>query len=97
MMRVKHSKRFTSELRKITKYIAQDSPYYAKKFRQDLLDELDKNVGSNPYGFRPSIYVNKPNVRDYASKKRYLIPYEINEEKNIVTTLGIFKYKLWQP
>ena len=96
-MRVKHSKRFTSELRAITKYIAQDSPFYAKKFRQELLDELDKNVGSNPYGFRPSFYVDNPNVRDYVSKKRYLIPYEINEKKKIVTTLGIFKSNLWRP
>lgn len=94
-VRVEHSFRFWDELGEICAFIARDSIYQAEKFEQELLDELEKHVGANPYGFRPSIYVNNPFVRDYVSKKRYVIPYEINEAKKIVTTLGIFKHNLW--
>ena len=94
-MRVEHSFRFWDELGEICAFIARDSIYQAEKFERELLDELEY-LGISPYGFRPSIYVNKPNVHDYISKKRYLIPYEINEKKKIVTTLGIFKSNLWR-
>lgn len=95
-MRVEHSFRFWDELGEICAFIARDSIYQAEKFERELLDELEY-LGISPYGFRPSLYVDDPNVRDYISKKRYTVPYRIDEENNKVTTLGIFKYKLWQP
>ena len=92
-MRVHKTKRFTAELKEIVGFIAEDSVFYAKKFRRELLAELDK-LGETEMRYRKSIYVDAPNVYDFICKG-HVIPYRINESKNRVEILGIFKHNIW--
>ncbi len=81
---------FDENLFVILKYIANDSPNNARKFKSKL-DQSIKNLSYMPYKFRKSHYYNKEKIRDLIFKG-YTIPYLIDDEKNQIVILDIFKW-----
>lgn len=53
-MRVKRTRQYEAELRNIIRYIHQDKPSAAKKFKNDL-DKRLIGILENPYMYRASI------------------------------------------
>ena len=94
-MQIKRSDRFRSDLAQILDFIAQDSVFYALKFEDDLYAALEILQGDFARGARKSFYVDVPNAHDFIFKG-YVIPYRVNESKNQVELLGIFKHNIWR-
>ncbi len=94
-MKIKKSQRFRNELKKIVKYVARDSNNRAYKFKDDLISSIDKQLDYMPYKFRQSNTSSDTNVRDFIFKG-YIIPYFIDNEKDTIIILGIYKENIWQ-
>lgn len=92
-MRVWRSKRFEEELDAIVRYIAQDSPNNALNFERRILEAIE--ILGTGIRFRKSIHADDPNIRDFVFKG-YVMPFQINEEKNEVTVLGIYGCNRWK-
>ena len=86
-MRIKLTKEFNFNLLDIVDFIAKDKPIAAKKFKKDLLHNLEKDL-KNPFHFKKSIYSADENMRDYVFEK-YVIVYEIDIEKQIVSVFDL--------
>jgi plasmid stabilization system protein ParE len=70
-------------------YISLDSPKRARKFKSDLLNRI-KEIPSNPYRHRKSIYFEDEYIRDLIFKG-YTIVYRITEEN--IEVFGFVKYQ----
>jgi len=81
---------FTNNLKGILSFIAKDSKQKAQNFNVSLLKKL-KTLPSHPYKFRQSFYYESLQVRDFIFKG-YTVPYLIDESKNIIVLLDIFKW-----
>ncbi len=93
-MRVHLTPRFKRELGRIFDFIAQDSPKQATKFERSLLLQLNI-LSRTARDHRKSFYVDAPNAHDFIFKG-YVIPYRVNDSKNQVELLGIFKHNIWR-
>ena len=82
---------FQESLKNIMETISKDSLNRALEFK-NLLDEKIDDLDFMPYKFKQSIYFNREDIRDLVFKG-YTIPYKIDEEKKIITVIGINKYK----
>ena len=92
-MKIVPTPRFKNELRYIVNFIKLDSPFYAKEFLNDI-NSICKNLSFMPYKNRKSLSFDKENIRDLIFKG-YVIPYLIDENKNEIVILGIYKSNLW--
>lgn len=90
-MRIKFQEEFLFELNDQVHYISKDKPAAARKFKADLLRNIKKDL-IKPFHFKKSKYIDNENVRDYVFKG-YVVVYEIDIEKNIVSVFGFIKYK----
>ena len=81
---------FKENLRTVLKYIAQDSKTKASKFNKQLFVQVNK-LNNMPFKFRQSHYYTDENIRDFIFKG-YTIPYLVDEEKELIVVLDIFKY-----
>lgn len=81
---------FRENLQKILLYISKDSKSRASKFNSQLGAKISK-LSSMPYKFRPSYYYDDKNVRDFIFKG-YTIPYLVDENKDLIVVLDIFKW-----
>ena len=81
---------FKENLRTVLKYIAQDSKTKASKFNKQLSVQVNK-LDNMPFKFRQSNYYEDNNIRDFIFKG-YTIPYLVDEEKELIVVLDIFKY-----
>ena len=81
---------FKESLKTVLKYIAQDSKAKASKFNKQLSVQVNK-LGNMPFKFRQSNYYDDNNIRDLIFKG-YTIPYLVDEEKELIVVLDIFKY-----
>ena len=77
--------RFEKQLR----YIANDNPSAARKFKKDLLTKI-KSIPSNPLIFRKSVYFDDDSIRDLIFKG-YTIVFRIN--KNQIEIFGFVKFQ----
>ncbi|MBC8185477.1 type II toxin-antitoxin system RelE/ParE family toxin [candidate division KSB1 bacterium] len=77
MVKIKWSKDSIESLKEICKFIAEDSPYFAKIFR-DKIFELVEYLEKFPKLGRKVPEVNDPNVREIIYKN-YRIIYQIKE------------------
>lgn len=77
------SKKSDNDLLKITTQIAEDNPYRALSFAQELVEAYTQALSISPKGFR-----KVKNSYCYPYKK-YLIFYTINEEAKLVNILHI--------
>jgi len=78
-------KRFESQLR----FIANDSPKNALKFKNELLTQIHSLV-FHPLKCRKSIYFDDESIRDLVYKG-YTIVYRIAEDK--IEIFGLIKYQ----
>ncbi len=90
-MKVNLSLGFRSLLNEQVKYISSDKPKAARKFKNDLIKNLKKDL-KNPFSFQKSKYYQDENIRDYVFKG-YTSVYDIDLENNTVTVFGFIKYK----
>ncbi len=81
---------FTNNLKDILRFIAEDSKQRAQDFNASLLKKL-KMLPMHPYKFRKSFYHESIHVRDFVFKG-YTIPYLIDEAKQAIVLLDIFKW-----
>ncbi len=81
---------FTNNLKGILRFIAKDSKQKAQNFNIALLKKL-KTLPNYPYKFRQSFYYESVHVRDFIFKG-YTVPYLINEPKQVIVLLDIFKW-----
>jgi len=89
-MQIVRSDKYIYELDILIDFIAQDSFGGAKRFLKQL-DITINTLTSMPYRFRQSQYYENPNVRDLIFKG-YTIPYLIDNDKEPLVVLDIFKW-----
>lgn len=90
-MIVSISNEFLKSLTDQVRYIYKDKPKAALKFRKDLLKNIKKDL-KQPFHFKKSRYIENENIRDYVFKG-YVVVYEVDIEKAIVSVFGFTKYK----
>jgi len=81
---------FEEMLITILSHIMKDSVDASIDFEEELLEHL-ADLTYFPYKFRASLYYDDKNIRDYVFKG-YTIPYLIDEEKDVIVVLDIFKW-----
>jgi mRNA-degrading endonuclease RelE of RelBE toxin-antitoxin system len=90
-MKILKREEFNREFKEILYFIAQDSKTNAKKFKNELIKKVN-DLEFMPYKFRKSIYFNNDSIRDLVFKG-YVIVYSIDEQEDIITIIGISKYR----
>jgi plasmid stabilization system protein ParE len=85
------SKDFVDELKNILAFISKDNKTAAKNFRKSLSKKID-NLKDFPFMYRVSIYFDNENIRDLVYKG-YTVVYEVDLDKEIITIIGIVKYR----
>lgn len=82
--------RYIENLQNMLDNIAKDSITRANIFRINL-DKKINNLPNMPFKFRQSNYYEDDNIRDLIFKG-YTIPYLVDEKKELIVVLDIFKY-----
>lgn len=90
-MKIKFSKGFVQKLVEQVAFIAKDKPEAARKFKNDLLKNLDKDL-KKPFHFRKSIYFEDELTRDYVFKG-YTIVYKVDLAEKVIIVFGFIKYR----
>lgn len=90
-MKIDITKDFRLALLNQVHYISKDKPTVARKFKNDLIKNLSKDL-RKPFSFKKSIYFDDENIRDYVFKG-YISVYKIDLEQNIVSVFGFIKHK----
>ena len=88
-MRIVFKDTFLNRLENQIEYISLDSIKQARKFKSDLLNRI-KEIPSNPYQYRKSIYFQQDDIRDLIFKG-YTIIFRITHEK--IEVFGFVKYQ----
>lgn len=92
-MKISFSEGFVSALIDQVDYIAKDKPSAARKFKNDLLKNISKDL-THPFNFRKSIYFDDEFTRDYIFKG-YTIVYKVSMEKQMVIVFGFIKHQVF--
>lgn len=66
-MKVRFTEDFLLALNEQVDYIARDKPKAARKFKNDILKKIAKDI-QNPFHFTKSRYYDNENIRDYIFK-----------------------------
>ena len=90
-MRIIRSKKYTLVLKDLIKFISLDSKSRAITFKNEI-DKQINNLVDMPYKCRKSVYFEDKSIRDLIYKG-YTIVYKVDEEKEIITIIGMKKYK----
>lgn len=90
-MKISFSDGFVAALLDQVDYIAKDKPSAARKFKNDLLKNLSKDL-TKPFNFRKSIYFEDELIRDYIFKG-YTIVFKIVMEKQMLLVFGFIKHQ----
>jgi plasmid stabilization system protein ParE len=69
-------------------FISRNNPENARKFKNALLTKI-RDIPSNPYHFRKSIYFNDPSIRDLVFKG-YTIVFRISDQFEV---FGLVKFQ----
>lgn len=88
-MKINLSYEFLYSLGEIIRYIARDKPIAAKKFKKDLILNINKDL-KFPYNYKKSIYFKHDSYRDYVFKG-YVVSYKILDDE--INVIGIIKNK----
>ena len=78
-MKIIYKESFVNRFENQLDFIAEDKLSAARKFRKDILERI-KEIPSNPYSFRKSIYFDNVLIRDLIFKG-YTIVFRINEDQ----------------
>ena len=63
-MKVSFEEKFIIALNNQVRYISKDKPISSRKFKNELIKNLKKDLKS-PYHFKKSRYYDDENIRDY--------------------------------
>lgn len=88
-MRIVIKESFVHKLEIQVEYIALDSPQRARKFKNDLIRNL-QTIVQNPCQFRKSVYFDDDHIRDLIFKG-YTIVFRINND--VIEVFGFVKYQ----
>jgi plasmid stabilization system protein ParE len=88
-MKVIFKDTFLHRLESQIEFISLDSPARSRKFKTDLFKRI-KEIPSNPYRYRKSIYFEEVTIRDLIFKG-YTIVFRITEEN--IEIFGFVKYQ----
>ena len=88
-MKIVYKDSFVFRLERQIKYISNNNPTAAKKFKKGLLERI-KTIPSNPLIFRKSIYFQDESIRDLIFKG-YTVVFRINE--NQIEVFGFVKFQ----
>ena len=88
-MKIVETLLFSQQRDDIVYFIASDKKGAALKFAKELKANIN-NLSNMPYKYKQSIYYENINIRDMAFKS-YSIIYRINENKQQIEILEIFK------
>ena len=91
-MKISFSEGFVATLLDQVDYIARDKPSAARKFKNDLLKNLSKDL-REPFNYRKSIYFEDELIRDYIFKG-YTIVFKIVMEKQTLLVFGFIKQQV---
>jgi len=87
-MKILFKDTFVLRLEKQIDYISMGNPGNARKFKRELLSKI-KEISSNPFRYRKSIYFDNPAIRDLIFKG-YTIVFRIAEN---IEVFGFVKYQ----
>lgn len=90
-MKINFSSGFVDVLLDQVDYISKDKPSAARKFKNDLLQSLNKDL-KQPFNYRKSIYFDDELIRDYIFKG-YTIVFKINMKNQIIIVFGFIKHQ----
>ena len=90
-MKVSFEEKFIIALNNQVRYISKDKPISARKFKNELIKNLKKDLKS-PYHFKKSRYYDDENIRDYVFKG-YTSVYKIDIIQDGIIVFGFIKYK----
>ena len=90
-MRLRITKSFRDKLNEQIKYIAQDKPDTARKFKTRILQGIN-NISKMPYMNRKSIFFERDDIRDLIIKG-YIIVYKINKKEKSIEVFGFTKFQ----
>jgi len=82
---------YQESLKEILTYIASDKKSAAIHFNKELNRKI-KDLKKFPFMHRVSIYFDDVYIRDMIFKG-YVIPYEVDTQNNVITIIGITKYR----
>lgn len=89
-MQIIRDRKYLNELDLILEFIAKDSFSRAIKLLT-LIDKRISSIPNMPYKYRQSHYYDAENVRDLIVKG-YTMPYLVDEYKQKIVILDIFKW-----
>ena len=92
-MKIKLTIEFNNDLKDIISFIAKDKPIAARKFKNDLIKHLKKDL-LNPFHFKKSIYFDDGRYHDYVFKG-YTTIIKIDLDLDLVHVIGILKHRLF--
>lgn len=92
-MKIKLTVEFNDDLKNIVYFIAKDKPIAARKFKNELLKHLKKDL-QNPFHSKKSIYFDNDTYRDYIFKG-YTTIFKIDSEQKTIHVIGILKHRLF--
>lgn len=90
-MKISFSEGFVSALLDQVDYIAKDKPSAARKFKNDLLKNISKDL-KYPFNYRKSIYFDDEFIRDYIFKG-YTIVFKIDMKRQMLFVFGFIKHQ----
>ena len=90
-MRIVKTELFEKSLKSLILFIARDSQNRARNFKKKLQKSIN-SLDYMPYKFRQSYYYDNENIRDLIVDG-YTLPYLIDEEKDAIIILDIFKWE----
>lgn len=88
-MKIVFKDTFIIRLENQIEYISIDSPKRARKFKSEILNRI-KEIPTNPYRYRKSIYFEEESIRDLIFKG-YTIVFRIADEN--IEIFGFVKYQ----
>jgi len=82
---------FSEKLSDVVDFIAEDKPKAARKFKTNILKEINK-LAKFPFQYKKSMYFENDLIRDMVFKG-YTVIYRVNPEKNMLLVFGLIKHQ----
>lgn len=90
-MKIVKTKSFQESLESVLSFIAKDKKSAAITFNKDLNKKI-KALKDFPFMYHKSYYFDDEYIRDL-THKGYSVPYEVDLDKEVISVIGITKYK----
>ena len=88
-MEIVFTESFVKRLENQVEFIAENNPQNARNFKNNLLNRI-REIPSNPYMYRQSIYFEDNQIRDLIYKG-YTVVFRIRE--TVIEVFGFVKYQ----